>query len=550
MNKKKVKKQKNILRKLKKTKGQSLPVILVLASLLGILATALLNLLVYESKFMVKSSCITQKQELATLALEHVMYKLQQEDLWTNPPATFYGYTHEFTSDLGNYAVHVTPGNLFFTTLTDPSTRQAKTEFKTIGIKVKTSTLNCTGAYYAVIQRMSFGGPLVSKGKIALPCTTAKADDPNFYWGDIFSANTNTGYCRIPLVNVTKQVAGYRAQWLPKVYSNNDIFTTVGYGTGRTGTYIFATTYDDMSPTAHCHPYSEFAQAPEVDYDSYRMQAKLQGSYYGPPTIPGIGANPYYINDGLHDVVTAGTMTNDVTQANVVNIMGKLRNIASVLFIDTTDGLPVRTTPCNTYAGSVNITANYATDKALRFYVSDTNQYMTAGTLVVQGPLMLIGDRPDKIAAPGGFIWGYGFGSGTTADDIWNVKHPDNNYYPQNNDGAHYVRNFADDSLSRLENVKHYGTIYMGGELRIGGPRTAGAPVSNVCIYGAIYLDPLGKLSMEGETATTYDNSLLYVYYNRDFNSFGMQGGSVEVVSFSEFTFLIPTPNPVYPASF
>jgi|DewCreStandDraft_4_1066084.scaffolds.fasta_scaffold02906_16 hypothetical protein len=523
------------VKKIKKHKAQSFPFVMVLAAVLSLFGAALLNIFSIETKHLVKTSCIIQKQDLASLALEHAILKLQQGTNWYNVSSltNFRGYSKEFESPLGKYAIHISDGNLFLTDLNDPTSRQAKDEYKTIGIKVKTKILDCTGAFYAVVQRKMLGGPLISKGRIDLPCTDAKINDSNFYWGDIFSANTNNGYCRIPRIEVAK---GSPTQyWLPKVYSAADIYTSVGYTGGRFGpNYYFASTYDDMSPTAHCHPFSQYATAPDVDFDYFKGLAKENKAYYGPANIPGVGPNPYY--NPAQDISL-------VSQANVVTIMAKLKSPSSVLFIDTTDGLPVRYSPCNTYSGSVSVTANLSTDKTLRFYVDNNNQYMTYGQLFIMGPLMLIGHSPSNISNTYGYTWGYGFYSGNDCDDVGNVRHPDNYYYPQTSDSIHYVRNLVDDSQSRLVNTKHAGLLYVNGELRIGGPRVGTSTYSNICIYGTILLGEKGHLKMD----TTNDNPYLYVYYDKNINLFGFQGVSVELVSFGEITYLIPTPVPEYP---
>lgn len=517
--------------------GQTLPMVMILSGVLAILSSSLLFIFQSETKNMVRVGCMQQKQELSALALEHAIFKLQQGTNWDNLPLTnFNGYDHEFSSTLGNYTLHIADGNLFMTNLSNPASRQAKKEYKTIGIKVKSKILNCTGMYYAVVQRKVLGGPLVSRGRIDLPCTDAKINDSNFFWGDIFSANTNTGHCRIPIINVATGPS--RQQWLPKVYARNDIFTSLGFTGGRTGSYIFGFTYDDMSPTAHAHPFSEYATAPEIDFDYFRMLAKENDAYYGPPFIPGRGPNPYYINDGRHDL-------SFVTQANAVTIMAKLRSPAAVLFIDTTDGLPVRwsPSPTNTYAGSVSVTANLATDRTLRFYVNNSNQYMTNGLIFVMGPLMLIGHEPANISNTHGYTWGYHLTSGNDADNVFNVRAPDNHYFPQQNDGFHYIRNVVDETQSRLYNVKHSGLIFVDGELRIGGPRSGSTTFSDICIYGTILLGDKGILRMD----TVNDNPRLYVYYNRNLNVFGLQGSSVALVSFNSISYLVPTPLPVYP---
>lgn len=531
-------------------KGQSLPMVMILGGVLAIFSAALLSLFQINNKFMVKQNCMMMKQELAGIALEQVLFKLQQDSNWADSDSAipFYrGYTHEFTNSLGSFAVHITKGNLFLENKNDQySTRQSPDEYRTIGIKVKTSPTNCIGGFYAVIQNMKFGGPLISKGKINLPCTDAKINDPNFFWGDIYSGNTMSGYCNIPYVPVAKSTTSTHAEWLPKVYSASDIYTAVGYiSAGRTGSYKFDYTYDDMSPTAHCHPYSQFATVPELDLQSFKDMATKQGNYYGPAIMQlplgGSVANPNFINDGLHDNYSLGSVVNDVTQANIMKIMHSLNSPSSVLFIDTTDTLPPRQSPCNSYSGSLGITAS-----ALKFYTDSTHQYFTNGMLFVQGPLVLIGDNPSAIGVTAGYTWGYGFASGADCDRVGNVPFNNSYYYPQNTDSLHYVINTSDDTQSYLSNVKHNGLLYCGGELRIGGARVGSTVNSDICIYGSIYLGDQGVLSME----TSSDTPKLYVYYNSALNFFSMQSNSLQIISFSDISFLIPTPQPAYPTSF
>ncbi|HRU38920.1 MAG TPA: hypothetical protein P5511_03510, partial [Candidatus Goldiibacteriota bacterium] len=75
------------------------------------------------------------------------------------------------------------------------------------------------------------------------------------------------------------------------------------------------------------------------------------------------------------------------------------------------------------------------------------------------------------------------------------------------------------------------------------GPRSGSTAVSNICIYGSILLGEFGSLSMD----TTNDNPLLFVYYNQNLNVFGLQGSALSLVTFSEISFLVPTPQPQYP---
>ncbi len=549
---------------LSENKGQSLPMVMMIGAILAIFSAALLTLFQLNTKFMVKENCMMMKQELAGLALEQVLFKLQQGSNWSmvrlplaQRPAdlqTYDGYNYTFTNSLGTFKTHIVPGNLFEDVKGTDSSRQGikGDEFRTIGIKVKTSPTNCVSAYYAVVQMMKFGGPLVSKGLVKLPCIDAKINDSNFYWGDIYSGNTMTGKLNIPYVPVANAATGpgdTHEEWLPKVYSASDIYTAVGYTSGgRSGTYQYAATADDMSPTANCHPYSQFASVPEIDLQNYKNMATTQGNYYGPKFIQvagvGVTLNANYINDGKHDNYTAPGVTNSVTNTNILKIMHSLNSPSSVLFIDTTDGLPTRwttATTANTYSGSLTVTAG---DGSLKFYVNATNQYMTCGMLFVQGPLVLTGNTPSNITQTAVYTWGYGYGAGATADNVANVLKNDIYYFPMGSDSLHYVQNVGNDSLSYLSHVKHYGLIYAGGELRIGGAPAPTGSTSNICIYGSIYIGPQGILSME-PTATN-DNPTLYVYFNRNLNFFSMQTNSMQIVSFSEISFLVPTVVPVY----
>lgn len=500
--------------------GQSLIFVLILSAVFGILGASLVMLFRYEVKFMAKQNCIITKQEVAAIALEHVVYKLQQGDNWNkvghtdSDMAKYNAYQTEFKTDNGKYAIHIVEGNLFKTYL-NLEERQSLKEYRTIGIKVKTLPLLCTGAYYAVVQKMKFGGPLVSKGKIDLPCdTTSDLTNANFYWGDIYSANTNNGYCRIPRIREGEAVLGLREYWLPRVYAKGDIYTSLNDGTN------FGYTYDDMSPTAHCHPYSDFAQAPEIDLEFYRGEAQRQGSYYGP----------------------GGLALSGVTNANIVSIMAKLNSPQSVLFIDTSDTLPVRVpgtaaTPTNTYCGTVNESAN-----SLKFYVNNTNQYLTEGTCIILGPLTLIGHDPGAASTTGGYTWNYGYGTGTDADTLKNVPAPSNFYFPQKDDGYHYVEDTMNTFNSKLTNVKHAGLLYIDGQLRIGGPRVSTTTKSNICIYGTIYIGEHGTLNFNKGSGSSGDAPKLYVYYNTNTNIFGTEANTVKIITFNENTWLIPLP--------
>jgi hypothetical protein len=509
------------------TKAQSLPFVLMLAALLGILGAAMVTLFRGQQRLSVQQTCIAQKQELASMALEQTIYKLQQDPNWYNVGQTgmedYNGYSHEFTASGGKYCVHIADGNLFLASSNLFNTRQGKKEYKTIGIKVKALPFGCTGNFYAVIAKMKFGGPLVSRGKIDLPCIQpANLNNPmplraNLYWGDVFSANTNTGYCRIPDIDVGYGTGGDREKWLPQVYARNDIFTHINNASN--GNWIFGYTYTEMSPTAHSHPFSEYATAPDIDFDWYRDQAKKQGSYYG-PNYP------------------AGPLS-FVTQANVVQIMAKLKSPDSVLFIDTKDGLPVRndnisnTYSANTYSGTTFTAAN-----TLTFYVNAANQYLTHGTLIVMGPLRLIGDTPGNIANAAGFKWNYGNTTSTVSDSFFKMCYPDNFYFPTISDGYHFVLDNVTITNSKLTKVKHAGLMYVNSELRIGGPRS-NTTYSNICIYGTVYIGEMGAINFDN----TNDTPTLYVYYNNSLNLFCTSGNRINIISFSEITYLIPTAN-------
>ena len=61
----------------KNNKAQSFPFVILLAAILSLIGATLLNLFNIQTKHLVKASCMTQKQELALLALEHAILKLQ-----------------------------------------------------------------------------------------------------------------------------------------------------------------------------------------------------------------------------------------------------------------------------------------------------------------------------------------------------------------------------------------------------------------------------------------------------------------------------------------
>lgn len=448
------------------------------------------------------------------------IYKLEQNNNWYTFAQTmpsYQNYSNQFSTNLGSYEIHITPGNLFFTNISDPTKpRQDINNSRTIGIKVSTTITACVGDFYAVIQKVGLGGPLISKGMIDTCYDTNGSDtDPaQFFWGDIYSANTTDAYCRIRQIQVAggSIVSGHQP-WLPQVFAMGSIYTAVSYNSGRTGTtFTFGQTYDDMSPTAHAHPYSSLAVAPDIDFDYFRNYAKSHNTYFGPT-----GINPI----------------SKVTQANAGTITAMAWSPGSILFIDTTDGLPVRASPCNTYCGTTYTSAN-----TLAFYTSSTQQYFTYGTIIVMGPLRLVGDNPSQ------GVWGYKYATFTPSsqddyDKVFNVSAPSNFYLPQSSDSLHFTAG----PPGYLSAVKHCGLLYVDGDLTIGGTRSGASTAnSNVCIYGTVYLGEYGRLWLD----TVHDTPSLYVYYNSSSNLFGVTGSSVQILSFSEFTFLVPTPVPSY----
>jgi hypothetical protein len=512
------KKRSKIKKHAGKNRGQTLPTVLMLASVLAIMSASLLFIFQYNQKFLVKGNCIIQKQELASLALEQCIYKLEQGNNWYSFAVSmpnYQNYGYQFSTNLGSYKIHIAPGNLFYTVISDPTKpRQDINGSRTIGIKVMTTITACVGDFYAVIQKTGLGGPLISKGMIDTCYDTngSDADPAQFFWGDIYSANTTDAYCRIRQIQVAggSTVSGHQP-WLPQVFAMGSIYTAVSYNSGRAGsTFIFGQTYDDMSPTAHAHPYSSLAVAPDIDFDYFRNYAKARGTYYGP----------------------VGRPISTLTQALVGTITGLANSAGSVLFIDTTDGLPVRTSPCNTYCGTTYTSAN-----TLAFYTSSTQQYLTYGTVIVMGPLRLVGDNPSQ-----GVTYHYATFTPSTQDDydkVFAVPTPSNFYLPQSSDGLH----FTTGTPGYLSTVKHCGLLYVDGDLTIGGTRSGASTTnSNICIYGTVYLGEYGRLWLD----TVHDTPSLYVYYNSNANLFGVTGSSVQILSFSEFTFLIPTPVPSY----
>jgi len=537
-------------------KAQTFPIVLIMSAIVSFMGLAMVKLLNYEVKLMTKSACVMEKEELSSVALEHALFKLQHGSNWDMLPLKkFNGYDHEFSSSLGFYALHIAKGNLFMS----GGIRQGQTEFRTIGIKVRAhkqgTTQECTGRYYAVIKRVNFGGPIVSKGKVDFPCTDNTIGEFESYWGDIYCGNTILGYCRIPKVPVG---AGNHSpqDWKPHVYSKADIYTAVGSsGGGRTADIYFGSTYTDMSPTAHCHPFSPFADVPEMDLDYYKRLAYNNNAYYGPPNIPGVGVNPYYI-DSDHETNDVVVLDGDGQNTKIDTLFNHMTSIdpPSVLFIDTTDGLPLRKSPCNSYAitGSgtrhLDVQSDDGTDGTLRWYKDEFNERFSKGLLFIQGPLMIVGNDPNSD----------GDSSPDLADsDSVRTGTPDNFYFPRRESDENFYFNSSNTYNSYIGNVKHEGLIYVGGELQFGGKGFSCSSrescsntnvTSKINIYGSIYIGELGSITTWAPTFLT-DNET-HIYYNPSINVFGFTGSRVTVLSFNEISFLIPTPNPSYPDSF
>jgi hypothetical protein len=519
---------KNHINKTAAQRGQTYPIVLVMCAVLSIMAFSLLVVLKQGSKNLAVFGSVMREQELAAIALEHALFKLQSGANWYNMPLTGFNYDREYTNGNGNYTVGIIKGNLFLTDSTTPSTRQGQDDYRTIGIKVKSDRTKMTHQYYAVVKKGGYAGALISSGAINLPCTANAINNYDIvaFWGDIYSANPADGMCSYPNCavgggNVSPQY------WRPEVYAKGNIYTALSSSGcnsqsgcssgGSCSTLHFGYTYDDLSPTAHCHPYSTFAQAPDISLDIYRYQAFKKNAYYGPATVGG-NTNPYYI--------AANTMAK-VTQANLLNVfINNLNSSDDVLFIDTTDGLPVSTT--NTYTG-----VTYVTASTIRIYGSSTNEYYTRGSMFVMGPLVIEGDNPDTTTP-----------TVSNASRITNILPPNNYYYPQTSDNCYYTYTAGTPASCYLNYVKHAGFIYCGGTLQIGGLASGN---SNVIIYGSIYIGgPYGSI-----TATTSpDEAALFLYYNTSQNMFGYMGTGVTVMSFNEVSFLVPTPVPVYPTSF
>jgi hypothetical protein len=454
-------------------RGQILPGVIITGAVLAIFGYSMLRLFQNESKLMVKSMDIMRKQELASTALEHARYKIQTGSFWYQLPLKGFIYDKEYdVPGLGTYALYIAEGNLFL----NSTVRQGETSYRTIGIKVKVKPSKDTRQFYAVVKRVGYGGPLISKGKINLPCTQDAITNNryNFLWGDVYSANPADDACHIPVIPVGRGSSSPQ-NWGASVYAAGNIYTAVGKNGSN---YVFGYTYDDMSPTARSHPYSSFARAPDLTLNTYKALAKEQGNYYGPPQIGGAGANPYYI-DEYHTL-------SEVTAAK---IGAALKDTDKVFFIDTTDGLPVRvpgnsSTPTNTYCGTT-----YTTTDTLGLYSNCAYQYYAVGSLLVMGPFVLKGDNPETPETHCGNL------SNSNKDPFasgWPCKYvtaPDNYYYPQASDSKHYT---ASNQANKLENIKLAGFLYVDGELTIGGPR---------CTYSSECRNSLPQIQPERNAA-------------------------------------------------
>lgn len=542
--------------KMKNKKAQTLPVVIIIFVLLTMFGIILINLLQFEVKSQVFSLESLKLQQIASIALEHSLNKLQQGSNWYALPITgFNNYDKEYITEDGTYKINIVAGNLFineqttrvrtgwrrWTTVTAYQ-RQGQTDFRTIGIKVKSKQSGRIKNFYAVVKK-GYGGPLISKGKIDLPCPTTnfsrRHDAMDFFWGDVYSANPADGACKIPFIKVSQGYTRPQA-WMPHVYARGNIYTAYDYGgdpnqiSTRT-MYKYGYTYKDMSPNAHCHPYSPFAVAPELDLDYFKKLAKEDGGYYGPISLTTGELNPYYVPGNELSLLT--------NNANIKRcIVDKLQSEDSVVFIDTTDALPLRAPSggtANTYTGTTYVVS----PQSISIYSNNAYQYYTRGYLFVMGPLILIGDRPNRGTRD------------NPCDDFPNYSNitrvtvPSNYYYPQRDDHQHFERSgrwfWRDRYYYRLTDVKHAGFLYVNGELRIGGRRlsASGCPnprVSDICIYGTIYIDTFGSLTVD----TVNDDPALYVYFDTDRNLFDYMGNNIILTAFGEWSWLVPTPGP------
>ncbi len=563
---------------LENRKGQTLPVVLILCSILSLFAVTLLFLFSNQAKFQVKYMDSMDRQEIANIALQHAMVELQQGTNWNSLPLTGFQYDQEYTTNKGTYKLNILAGNLFInsqtvttgwgwhrTTVTTDQ-RQGQINYRTIGIKIKSKQSGVTHQYYAVLKQ-GFGGPLISKGLINLPCISNYStahDSLDFYWGDVYSANTNDGACKIPFIQVARGTDNPPA-WMPHVYAAGNIYTALNPEQPSPGPYTFGYVADDMTPTAHCHPYSPVAYQAgqcQVDLDYYKSLASKQNNYFGPQYIGGGVSgtpNPYY-NQGndLSIFSPAQNAANSNVYSQIVAPMASA-DTEAVVFIDTTDALPEMANGANTYCYTTVVPKTQATPcaspQAISLYADDGNQYYTKGSLFVMGPLIFIGDDPDWLNGSGNCNGWWNNCNGCPSS-CTRVSIPSNYYYPQNctngNYGSHLNCNntwgwrWGQNSRTyyTICNLKHEGFLYVNGELRIGGPRIQannGAPAtSDICIYGTIFIDQYGELTED----TTLDTPALWVYFNSDMNMFSSVGNNVMLVSFGEMTFLVPTPGP------
>ncbi|MBN2753671.1 MAG: hypothetical protein JXR81_02265 [Candidatus Goldbacteria bacterium] len=440
---------------IKNSGGQILATALIVGAVIAILAYTLLFLFQQESKMLVKTMDITRKQELASIGMEHARYRMQLQNNWYNIPMTGFQYDEEYNiPGLGSYAVTIEKGNLFMT----DSVRQGHEEYRTIGVKVKVYPSGELHQFYGVIKKLGYGGPLISKGKINLPCNNNSIDANGipmygFFWGDVYHANRDDDTFHFPYIPVGMGSTTPKA-WGPAVYSASNIYTAYGKSGGN---YQFGYVGEDMSPTAKSHPYSPMAIAPQISLQAYKQLAYEKGGYYGPATVGGSGtANPFYINDGLHDLA----------DLNSVAIHNALKSTSDVLFVDTTDALPLRvpaspSNPTNTYCGTTYVSAN-----TVAVYYNAYSQLYTVGSMIIQGPLILKGadpgpEPPNNEKDPLLPFW----------PTLLGIDIPSNYYYPQEDTTNHLEFDTKGFLGSALNNIKHAGFMYIDGELKIGGVR-------------------------------------------------------------------------------
>jgi hypothetical protein len=172
----------------KNQEGQTLPVVLIIAAILSIFAATLVSLLRFNAISLVRYSDTLTQQEIAAVGVEHAIYALQQGSNWDNLPLTGYRYDQVYqTKDGNSYELNILDGNQYINTQTVTTytggrwggggtttttlARQGQDEYKTIGVKVMVNLTNSTKNYYAVVKR-GYGGPLISKGIINLPCVS------------------------------------------------------------------------------------------------------------------------------------------------------------------------------------------------------------------------------------------------------------------------------------------------------------------------------------------------------------------------------------------